>query len=158
MYEVVFKKLAKVFKALAHPRRLEIMQLLGDQTLSVTDIYQMLDLPQANVSQHLAILKTAKLITSKRHGKELYYSISDASTLSAVDQIRDFLIQNEFSDRPAEFDFHISDLLPLTHDPVCQMRVSPKTAGGTTKYQDHQFFFCASGCLKTFLKNPERYL
>ncbi|MCC6710776.1 MAG: helix-turn-helix domain-containing protein, partial [Candidatus Pacebacteria bacterium] len=47
MYSEVFELHAQLLKALAHPKRLEIIHLIRDQELSVSDIHQMLDLPQA---------------------------------------------------------------------------------------------------------------
>jgi DNA-binding transcriptional ArsR family regulator len=57
------QKQATILKALSHPRRLEIIHLIRDQELPVQDIHQMLDLPQANVSQHLKRIYFRKLNT-----------------------------------------------------------------------------------------------
>ena len=57
MYSQIFELHAHLLKAIAHPRRLEIIHLLRDQELPVGDIHTMLDLPQANISQHLMVLE-----------------------------------------------------------------------------------------------------
>ena len=59
MYSELFRLQANLLKVLAQPKRLEIIHLLRDQRLNVTEIYSMLDLPQANVSQHLLALRAA---------------------------------------------------------------------------------------------------
>jgi ArsR family transcriptional regulator len=66
MYAQLFELHANLLKALSHPRRLEIIHLLRDQELPVTDIYTMLDLPQANISQHLMVLRDAQVVHARR--------------------------------------------------------------------------------------------
>lgn len=43
-------------------------------------------------------------------------------------------------------------------DPVCKMKVDPKTAKFTTDYKGKTYYFCAPGCKKEFEKDPEKYL
>ena len=69
MYEEVFKLHAQLLKSIAHPRRLEIIHLLRDQSLLVSQIVEMLDLPQANISQHLQILRNAEVFDIGLHIK-----------------------------------------------------------------------------------------
>lgn len=159
MYEQIFKLQAKTLKALAHSRRLEIVQLLQDQELPVTDIHQMLDLPQANVSQHLMILKKAGILETRKDGKQIYYKVVTPIFFNALNCLREFLIdQHKHSDLSDEFTLQMNELVPVTHDPVCQMRLSPKTAGFAHKYNGTDYYFCASGCLKEFKENPEKYI
>lgn len=158
MYEQMFRIQAKAFRALAHPRRLEIVQLVRGQELAVTDIYQMLDLPQANVSQHLAILKEAGVLASRRSGKQVYYRVGSNTLVRAVDQVRMFLMdQYRSSDLADEFTLKMKELVPVVHDPVCGMRLSPKTAGYALSHHGRTLYFCASGCLKKFKKDPAKY-
>lgn len=159
MYEQLFKIQAKTLKALAHSRRLEIVQLLQDQELPVTDIHQMLDLPQANVSQHLMVLKEAGILETRKDGKQMYYKVSDPIFFNALASLREFLIDKYKNTKLAdEFSLRMNELVPVTHDPVCQMRVSPKTASFAYKHQGQDYYFCASGCLKLFKQTPEKYV
>lgn len=159
MYELIFHLQEKVFKALAHSRRLEIVNLLRTDELSVQQIYEMLDLPQANVSQHLMILRDAKVLSTRKKGKQVFYSVSDLLVVEAVDLLREFLIKtNSSEDVTEELKLSMNELTPVTHDPVCQMRVSPKTAGFTYTHQEEDYYFCASGCLKVFKDNPGKYV
>ena len=158
MYSQIFKLHANLLKALAHPRRLEIIHLLRDQELSVSDIHTMLDLPQANISQHLMVLRDLDVVTTRRQGKQIYYQISDDRIVKASDLIREVLIDQHKDTKFAnELTLKMKDLLPLTHDTVCKMRISPKTAGFHTTYQNQDYYFCASGCLKSFEKEPAKY-
>jgi DNA-binding transcriptional ArsR family regulator/YHS domain-containing protein len=159
MYTQLFELQADYLKALAQPRRLEIVNLLREQELNVTQIYQMLDLPQANVSQHLMVLKESKILDLRKTGKHIYYRLSSSKISQMVDILREVLIdQYADSDLADELTYQMNDLVPVTHDPVCKMRVSPKTAAFTHLHGTTRYYFCASGCLKQFEKQPERYV
>lgn len=158
MYSQVFELHAELLKALAHPRRLEIVQLLREQELCVSDIYEMLDLPQANISQHLMILREAGVVETRREGKQVLYTIAHPKISDASDLLREVLIDKyKGSEIADQLSMSMKDLLPVVRDPVCQMRVSPKTAGFSAKYNDHRYYFCASGCLKKFEERPDKY-
>ncbi len=51
-----------------------------------------------------------------------------------------------------------SDNETLVTDPVCNMRIAPSRAAGTTTHREVQYHFCGTGCLKKFEADPERYL
>lgn len=158
MYSEIFELHAELLKALAHSRRLEIVQLLRDQELNVTDIYEMLDLPQANISQHLMILREAGVVTTKRDGKQMVYSLAHPKIAEASDLLRDVMIdQHKGTDLTSAFALSMKDLVPIVHDPVCNMRISPRTASDSTTYQGTRYYFCASGCSKKFKEHPEQF-
>ena len=159
MYCQVFDLHAELLKALSHPKRLEIIHLLRDQELSVSDIQEMLDLPQANLSQHLQILREAEVVKTKKEGKQIYYSLSHKNFIEASDLLREVLIE-KYRDSPLadEFTERMARLVPLAHDPVCKMRVSPRTAASAHKHGGIIYYFCGSGCQKKFEKDPSIYL
>ena len=73
-----FSELAEILKALAHPQRLCIVKALCEKDhLNVGDMQHCLGEAQATVSQHLTRLKAARIITGRREGTNIYYSISD---------------------------------------------------------------------------------
>lgn len=159
MYQQVFETHSKLLKALANPKRLEIIHLLRDQELSVTQIQNMLDLPQANLSQHLMVLRESEVVQTRKEGKEIYYKLAHPNFIKASDLLRTVLIKRFKNDSLSdELTQKMSDLVPLTHDPVCQMRVSPKTAAAAFKHQKTTYYFCATGCQKKFKKSPTKYL
>ncbi len=43
-------------------------------------------------------------------------------------------------------------------DPVCGMKVDPKTAAAEVEYEGKTYYFCSEGCRKSFEEDPERYL
>ncbi|MCB9801643.1 MAG: metalloregulator ArsR/SmtB family transcription factor [Pseudomonadales bacterium] len=155
----MFQLHADLLKALAHPRRLEIIHLLRGQELPVSDIHTMLDLPQANVSQHLMILRDAGVVITRREGKQVYYKVADIRIMEASDLLRQVLIVKH-KDTPlaGELLLRMSELVPIVQDPVCGMRVSPKTAGFHVLHDAQDYYFCASGCVSIFKKEPAKYV
>lgn len=63
-----------LLKALADPNRLRILHLLGDQTLCVCDLEEILGLQQSNLSRHLAKLKQAGLVSATKKGLFMHYA------------------------------------------------------------------------------------
>jgi ArsR family transcriptional regulator len=66
---------AEVLKVLGHPIRLKIVAGLCNRECNVKHIWECLGLPQATVSQHLALLKHKGIIEGKRDGVEVHYSV-----------------------------------------------------------------------------------
>jgi len=85
---VVHAEMCKVF---SNPTRLEILNLLRKGELSVTVLTKMTKLSQANVSQHLAIMKHKGIITATRRGKNIYYKLTNPKIIQAFDIIREIL-------------------------------------------------------------------
>ncbi|MBI3984333.1 MAG: metalloregulator ArsR/SmtB family transcription factor [Candidatus Levybacteria bacterium] len=159
MYSEVFFFHAKLLKALSNPKRLEILQLLRNQQLTVSEIQEMLSLPQGNLSQHLQVLRLSKVVEAKRDGKQIHYKVAHKNFIKASDLMREILIEQHQND-PLIKDLgrKMTDLVPLSLDPVCKMRLSPKTASFISKLNGDSYYFCASGCFETFNKNPNKYI
>lgn len=67
---------ASKLRAMAHPMRIAIIDLLKEEKkLSVTQIYERLNIEQAAASHHLNILKTKGILVSKRDGKKIHYAL-----------------------------------------------------------------------------------
>jgi len=67
----------KFFKGLGDPTRLRIVEALLDKELSVSDLINHLQVPQSNVSNHLACLKWCGYISARKQGTNIYYRITD---------------------------------------------------------------------------------
>ncbi len=159
MYQQVFQLHAELHKALAHPKRLEIIHLLRDRTLTVSEIQEMLDLPQANLSQHLTLLRQASVVNHRKIGKQIYYRLAHKNVIKASDLLRQILVEKYQNSKLAdELTLKMSDLVPLTIDPVCGMRLSPKTAAFAHKHQNENYYFCAAGCYHKFKGSPDKYV
>src|SRR4030043_168767 len=77
----VYKNVAELFEAMASPKRLEILNLLKNQELSVTEIAKAMGIRVANVSQHLMALRYLKFVTRKGSGKSVTYKIAKPEIL-----------------------------------------------------------------------------
>jgi DNA-binding transcriptional ArsR family regulator len=75
---------AELLKALAHPTRLQIVMELLKGTKCVTDIQEILPASQANISQHLTVLRNARLVDFAQDGSQRCYYVSRPKLASAV--------------------------------------------------------------------------
>ena len=73
----VCHRIAEILKVLGHPVRLRIVQTLMTQESCVKNLWNCLDLPQATVSQHLAVLKGKGVVASERDGVVMHYWVKD---------------------------------------------------------------------------------
>lgn len=147
MHERVFSLEAEVFQVLANEKRIEIIQLLRSGERNVSEMIVMLGLRQANLSQHLSLLKKVGLLTSSKRGREIYYRLSDKRVLSAVDNVRGFLADNYKLGTPPGTAF------PFVVDPVCGMRFSAAEAFDSLDVDGKRYYFCASGCRDQFIRS-----
>ena len=69
--------LSKLFKVFGDPTRIKILCALNVHELCVFDICEVLGMTKSAVSHQLSTLKEAKLVKSRREGKEVYYSLDD---------------------------------------------------------------------------------
>ena len=114
----------------------------------------MLGLPQANLSQHLSVLRDQGLADTRKQGTAIYYRLSHPNLIASTDLIREMLVDRHHGDQDLteELRLRMKDLVPLVKDPVCGMRLSPKTAAAAAKYNGQTYYFCASGCREKFEK------
>jgi DNA-binding transcriptional ArsR family regulator len=81
---------ADVFQALAHPTRIAIIELLGNRELSAGELIGELGMEQANVSQHLAVLRSRQLVMNRKAGNQVFYSIRDPILLEVLGLMRSY--------------------------------------------------------------------
>lgn len=82
---------AEMCKVFSNPTRLEILNLLRDKEMSVTELIKKTKLSQANISQHLSIMKSKGIVISNRKGKNIYYKLTNPKIIKAFDIIREIL-------------------------------------------------------------------
>jgi DNA-binding transcriptional ArsR family regulator len=83
-----FKKQARLFKMLANPVRLEILQTLSKRKICVNSLSELVSRRQANISQHLSIMRNMGIIDSQRSGKKQCYFITDREIKKLVKKIK----------------------------------------------------------------------
>lgn len=78
-------EIAEMLKAIAHPVRISIIRLLqSEQSLTVTEIHERLNIEQSTASHHLSILKNKGILSVKRVGKNAFYQIKDDKMMVVV--------------------------------------------------------------------------
>jgi DNA-binding transcriptional ArsR family regulator len=84
------RKASDLMKALSHESRLLILCLLSEGEKSVSELEDIMSMPQAAVSQQLARLRFDRLVQTRRDGRVIYYSIAGDEVTSLVDMLYDF--------------------------------------------------------------------
>src|SRR6266496_925841 len=72
----VYRVQAEILKALANPLRLEILHLLGSREVSSKKLMLALGISKTNLSQHLAVLRKAHIVTDRREGTSTLYRVA----------------------------------------------------------------------------------
>jgi DNA-binding transcriptional ArsR family regulator len=84
----VFRLHASICRTLAHAKRLEILSLLREDELSVSELAKQMGVSLPNASQHLAILRDKGVVASRREGVSVYYRVADPRIIQACDLMR----------------------------------------------------------------------
>jgi len=85
----LFTQFARVGKALSNANRLELLEFLAQGSRSVESLAKVAKLSIANTSQHLQQLRQSGLVTSRKEGLKVYYSISGDDVINLLDSLRD---------------------------------------------------------------------
>ncbi len=85
---------ASVFQALAHPTRIAVVEALCDGELSAKALAERLGVEQANLSQHLAILRSRQLVTNRKDGNQVFYSLRTKVLVEVLDIMRRYFQTN----------------------------------------------------------------
>jgi DNA-binding transcriptional ArsR family regulator len=88
-----YKAQARVFQALAHPVRLRILDILAQEEACVCHLTDALKKRQAYVSQQLAVLREAGLVTDRRDGLMVYYRLKGSNIPELMDTARAILLE-----------------------------------------------------------------
>jgi DNA-binding transcriptional ArsR family regulator len=81
---------ADIFQALAHPTRIAILELLSGGELSARALIEKLGMEQANVSQHLTVLRAKQLVCNRKAGNQVFYSIRDPVIIEILSLMRTY--------------------------------------------------------------------
>jgi DNA-binding transcriptional ArsR family regulator len=81
---------AQIFHALAHPTRIAVVDALRQGDMSAGRLQQKLRVEQANLSQHLAVLRSARVVVTTRAGNQVIYSLRDPVLTKVLDLLKQY--------------------------------------------------------------------
>jgi len=89
----LYEMQAELCKTLSNPKRLEILDILREEKeISVNRLAERLEIPKANTSQHLAVLRQAGVVTTRKDGINVYYSLRSPKISEACNLTRAILL------------------------------------------------------------------
>jgi DNA-binding transcriptional ArsR family regulator len=83
---------ADICQTMANPKRLQIVYMLKDGELPVSEMVRAMGIPKANVSQHLSIMRQKGLLVSRREGTTIYYRLASPKITDACSIMREVLL------------------------------------------------------------------
>lgn len=112
----IYTELARITKSMANPHRMEILDLLAQGEFSVEQIADQTNLPIANASQHLQVLKNAQLVEIARQGNFIFYRLSGDNVFKAWQFLRALGVERivEIEKTVSAFRKSTSDFKPTT--------------------------------------------
>ena len=119
------KSLVQFFRALSEETRLRAVMLLLQGELCVCDLMVILGEPQSKISRHLAYLKHSGIVSSRRVGLWMHYSLKDP--LEETYQVQLHLLKETFSSRPP-FHSDVKKMLDLKAQGGCKAMIALKSA------------------------------
>ncbi len=84
---------AEMCKVFSHPKRLELINVLRETEMSVSDLAQRLHLAPANLSQHLSMMRERHILVTRKEGNTVYYRVANLKLLQAFDMLREILFE-----------------------------------------------------------------
>lgn len=87
----IYEVYARVCKAIADPKRLLIINELRDGPRTVGEVVSALGISQPNASQHLALLRDRGIVSTRRGGSRIYYTLTSRKIIQAIDLLSEFL-------------------------------------------------------------------
>lgn len=89
----VYRLHADICQSLANPKRLKILNVLREKEMSAGELLDLLGVPKANLSQHMAILRQKGIVAARREGNTVYYRLARPKILKAFDLMRELLFE-----------------------------------------------------------------
>lgn len=89
----IYEMHAGICSMFSNPKRLEVIDLLRDGEKSVNELSRLMEIPQANLSQHLTLMRQRGILETRREGVNIYYSVSNPKVLKAFEIMREVLLE-----------------------------------------------------------------
>ena len=91
MDDQIYQYHAEMCQVFSHPKRLEVINVLRDGEMSVTELAQKLELTIGNLSQHLSMMKERHILLTRKEGNMVYYRILNPKLIRCFDMMREML-------------------------------------------------------------------
>jgi len=91
--EPIYELHADVCKIFSNAKRLEIINALKEREMSASELIERIGLSKANLSQHMGVLRSKGVISTRKEGVNIYYRISNAKITQACDLMREVLLE-----------------------------------------------------------------
>ena len=91
--EKIYELHADVCKIFSNAKRLEIINALKENEMSASELIEKIGLSKANLSQHMGVLRSKGVISTRKEGVNIYYRISNAKITQACDLMREVLLE-----------------------------------------------------------------
>lgn len=88
--------MAERLKVLSNPDRLRVLCVLIEGEQNVQQIEKLTDIHQPTLSQQLTVLRKAKMVSTRRDGKQIFYSLADSRVLTVIQTIYQLYCKNTF--------------------------------------------------------------
>lgn len=89
----IYEIQAELCRSMSSATRIEIVHVLREGSLRVSDIARLTNQPQANISRHLSVLRTGGIVVSHRQGQDVVYEIANPKIEMICDLMREVLIE-----------------------------------------------------------------
>lgn len=93
MEDQIYAYHAEMCQVFSHPKRLEVINVLRDGEMTVTELSQKLGLTVGNLSQHLSMMRDRHILLSRKEGNQVYYRIANPKLLQCFDIMREMLFE-----------------------------------------------------------------
>lgn len=93
MEDQIYQYHAEMCQVFSHPKRLEVINVLRDGEMSVTELAQRLGLSVGNLSQHLSMMKERHILLTRKVGNMVYYRIANPKLIPCFDMMREMLFE-----------------------------------------------------------------
>lgn len=93
IHKSLYEMQAEICSALASPVRIQILDLIAEKEMTSTELLEVLEIPKANLSQHLTVLKDAGILNSRKEGLYQYLSLALPKIKDACQLVRGILAE-----------------------------------------------------------------
>jgi DNA-binding transcriptional ArsR family regulator len=93
MKDQIYQYHAEMCQVFSHPKRLEVINVLRDGEMTVSELAQKLEITVGNLSQHLSMMKERHILMSRKEGNMVYYRITNPKLIRCFDMMREMLFE-----------------------------------------------------------------